>query len=433
MYHLSSLLMAHTVITLYSLVNNKTKNGSNVNRKVLVVEDSLTFRNYLEQLLTQVGYQVFTAKNIAEANAVLLDEPELLCCVLDYCLPDGQDGEVIELALTHKHKVIVLTALFNPELRENMLTKGVVDYLLKDSTASVSYILPLVQRLEKNQQHKCLVVDDSQMVRNHVVQLLEHQYISTAQAEHGSEALAQLESDPNITFVITDQDMPVKDGVSMIRDIRQTRNRNQLPILGLSATDDATLTAQFLKAGANDFLNKPFNPEEFYCRVHQILDMKEATNELYRMANQDALTGLWNRRYLFNQVCGGCSERNIAMLDIDHFKKVNDNYGHDGGDTALVTVAKILSLYFPNDIVARFGGEEFCIQACGEFNSFARRLDKLRQRIEKTSITHNNTTINLTISIGVATAQSSLDQQIKLADDRLYQAKEAGRNRVIFN
>ncbi|MBA5763325.1 diguanylate cyclase [Vibrio sp. 404] len=404
-----------------------------MNRKILVVEDSLTFRNYLEQLLTQVGYQVFAAKNIAEANAVLLNEPDLLCCVLDYCLPDGQDGEVIELALTHNHKVIVLTALFNPELRENMLAKGVVDYLLKDSTASVSYILPLVQRLEKNQQHKCLVVDDSQMVRNHVVQLLEHQYISTTQAEHGSEALAQLESDPNITFVITDHDMPEKDGVSMIRDIRQTRDRNQLPILGLSATDDATLTAQFLKAGANDFLNKPFNPEEFYCRVHQILDMKEATNELYRMANQDALTGLWNRRYLFNQACEGCSERNIAMLDIDHFKQVNDNYGHDGGDTALVTVAKILSLYFPNDIVARFGGEEFCIQACGEFESFTRRLDKLRQRIEKTTITHNHTAIKLTISIGVATVQSSLDQQIKLADDRLYQAKEAGRNRVIFN
>ena len=404
-----------------------------MNRKILVVEDSLTFRNYLEQLLSQVGYQVFCAKNIAEANAILLSEPDLLCCVLDYCLPDGQDGEVIELALTHQHKVIVLTALFNPELRENMLAKGVVDYLLKDSTASVSYILPLVQRLEKNQQHKCLVVDDSQTVRNHVVQLLEHQYISTAQAENGAEALVQLKSDTAITFVITDHDMPEKDGVSMIREIRQNCDRNRLPVLGLSATDDATLTAQFLKAGANDFLNKPFNPEEFYCRVHQILDMKEATNELYRMANQDALTGLWNRRYLFNQACSGCSVRNIAMLDIDYFKKVNDNYGHDGGDTALITIAKILSLYFPNDIVARFGGEEFCIQACGEFDDFANRLDKLRQRIEKTTITHNDTAFKITISIGAAPSDVSLEQQIKLADNRLYQAKEDGRNRVIFN
>lgn len=404
-----------------------------MNRKILVVEDSLTFRNYLEQLLSQAGYQVFCAKDIVEAKVVFSNEPDLLCCVLDYCLPDGQNGEVIELALTYQHKTIILTALFNPELREQMLAKGVVDYLLKDSTASVSYILPLIQRLEKNQHHKCLVVDDSQTVRNHVVQLLEHQYISTAQAENGVDALIQLQNDPTITFVITDHDMPEKDGVSMIRDIRQSWDRKRLAILGLSATDDPTVTAQFLKAGANDFLNKPFHPEEFYCRVHQILDMKEATNELYRMANQDSLTGLWNRRYLFNQACSGCQARNIAMLDIDHFKRVNDTYGHDGGDTALVTIAKILRLYFPEDIVARFGGEEFCIQACGAFTDFAARLDKLRQRIANTTITHNDTPINVTISIGVASAQSTLEQQIKLADDRLYQAKENGRNRVVFD
>ncbi|GAK85301.1 pole remodelling regulatory diguanylate cyclase [Vibrio ponticus] len=165
--------------------------------------------------------------------------------------------------------------------------------------------------------------------------------------------------------------------------------------------------------------------------MHQILDMKEATDELYRIANQDALTGLWNRRYLFNQSCGGCQERNIAMLDIDHFKQVNDTYGHDGGDSALVTVAKILQLYFPHDLVARFGGEEFCIQSCHPFEQFAEQLEKLRSRVENTTIYHDQVEFKLTISIGVATAQPTLDQQIKLADDRLYRAKENGRNIVI--
>lgn len=402
-----------------------------MNKKILVVEDSLTFRNYLEQLLTPAGYQVLCAENLAQAEAILAIEPEFLCCILDYCLPDAPDGEVIELALAYQHKVIVLTALINPELREKMLVKGVVDYLIKDSTASVAYLLPLVQRLEKNQHHRCLVVDDSQTVRNHVVQLLDRQYISSVQAENGEQALTALHQDPQITFVITDHDMPEKDGVTMVREIRQTWNKNQLAVLGLSASEDPTLTALFLKAGANDFLNKPFHPEEFYCRVHQILDMKETSNKLYRMANQDALTGLWNRRYLFNQACNGCQERNIAMLDIDHFKQVNDNYGHDGGDSALVTVAKILQLYFPQDIVARFGGEEFCIQTCSDFASFAEQLEKLRQRVEQTTIYHNDQEIKLTISIGVASAQTTLDEQIKLADDRLYHAKESGRNLVV--
>ncbi|ANS84624.1 Two-component response regulator ORR11 [Vibrio scophthalmi] len=402
-----------------------------MNKKILVVEDSLTFRNYLEQLLSQAGYHVFAAENIAQAKSILNAEKDILCAVLDYCLPDGEDGEVIELALTHQHKVIVLTALFNPELREHMLAKGVVDYLLKDSTASVSYILPLIQRLERNQQHKCLVVDDSATVRNHVVQLLEHQYISTRQAENGVEAIKALQNDAEITFVISDHDMPEKDGITMIREIRQQSDRTRLPILGLSGSEDPTLTAQFLKAGANDFLNKPFNPEEFYCRVHQILNMQEATQELYRMANQDALTGLWNRRYLFNQACNGCEARNIAMLDIDFFKAVNDTYGHDGGDAVLVTVAKILQLYFPDDVIARFGGEEFCIQACGSFDHFTSRLEKLRQRIANTSIPYQDTSITVTISIGVATMQESLDAQIKLADDRLYAAKDQGRNLVI--
>ncbi|GAK85302.1 pole remodelling regulatory diguanylate cyclase [Vibrio ponticus] len=228
-----------------------------MNNKVLVVEDSLTFRNYLQQLLSQAGYHVLCAENIVEAKGILAQEREFLCCVIDYCLPDGPDGEAIELALAYQHRVIVLTALFNPDLRERMLARGVVDYLLKDSTASVAYLLPLVQRLEKNQQHKCLVVDDSATVRNYIVQLLEHQYITAVQAENGEQALTILETDPSITFVITDHDMPEKDGVSMIRQVRLTRDKKHLAILGLSGSEDATLTAQFLKAGANDFLNKP--------------------------------------------------------------------------------------------------------------------------------------------------------------------------------
>ncbi|KIF48902.1 diguanylate cyclase [Vibrio owensii 47666-1] len=403
-----------------------------MSNKILVVEDSRAFRNYLVQILTQAGYEVLAAESYADAQSILAAKPEVLCAVLDYCLPDAQEGEIIDLSLAHQQKVIVLTAMFQDDVREKMLAKGVLDYILKDSMASVSYLLPLIKRLTNNQRHKCLVVDDSMTVRRHVVQLLEHQYIQTLQAENGQQAIELIEQNPDITLVLTDHDMPVKDGITMIRELRQKLDKNQLAILGISGSDDHTMTARFLKAGANDFLYKPFNQEEFFCRVHQILDMKEATTELFRMANQDALTGLWNRRFLFGQACDGCEKRNIAMLDIDFFKKVNDNYGHDGGDAALVMVANILKIYFPEDVIARFGGEEFCIQACGSYDDFVTRLEQMRLRVEKTPIPYQEEDIQVTISVGVSNIQGNLDQQIKVADDRLYQAKESGRNQTVY-
>ncbi|CAH1535346.1 Pole remodelling regulatory diguanylate cyclase [Vibrio rotiferianus] len=403
-----------------------------MSKRILVVEDSRAYRNYLQQILTKAGYEVLAAESYDEAKSTLASQPELLCAVLDYCLPDAQDGEIIDLLLSHNQKVIVLTAMFQEDIREQMLAKGVLDYILKDSMASVSYLLPLIKRLTNNQQHKCLVVDDSMTVRHHVVQLLEHQYIQTLQAENGQQAIELIEQNPDITFILTDHDMPIKDGITMIRELRQNFDKNQLAILGISGSDDHTMTARFLKAGANDFLYKPFNQEEFFCRVHQILDMKEATTELFRMANQDALTGLWNRRFLFGQACDGCEKRNIAMLDIDFFKKVNDNYGHDGGDAALVMVANILKIYFPDDVIARFGGEEFCIQACGSYEDFVTRMEQMRQRVEKTPIPYQDKNIQVTISVGVASVEGDLDQQIKVADDRLYQAKGNGRNQTIY-
>ncbi|MHA2771799.1 diguanylate cyclase [Vibrio harveyi] len=402
-----------------------------MSNKILVVEDSRAFNNYLQQILNQAGYEVLAAESYAEAQSILTSQPELLCAVLDYCLPDAQDGEIIDLVLSHQQKVIVLTAMLQDDAREKMLAKGVLDYILKDSMASVSYLLPLIKRLTNNQQHKCLVVDDSMTVRRHVVQLLEHQYIQTLQAENGQQAIEVIEQNPDITLVLTDHDMPIKDGITMIRELRQKLDKNQLAILGISGSDDHSMTARFLKAGANDFLYKPFNQEEFFCRVHQILDMKEATTDLFRMANQDSLTGLWNRRFLFGQTCDNDEQRNIAMLDIDFFKKVNDNYGHDGGDAALVMVANILKIYFPDDVIARFGGEEFCIQAYGSYDDFVTRLEQMRQRVEKTLIPYQDDQIQVTISVGVSNIKGNLDQQIKVADDRLYQAKGNGRNQTV--
>lgn len=375
--------------------------------------------------------EVVSTESLEEAKAILENDTDFLCAVLDFCLPDGPDGEVIDLALSYDMKVIVVTGKFDEQLRDAMLAKGVIDYILKDSFASISYLLPLLTRLNRNKCHKALVVDDSLTVRRHLVQLLDHHYIRSVQAEDGLEALEILKADPEITLIITDNTMPEKDGISMTREIRLTYDRSQLAILGISTAESKTVTAQFLKAGANDYLKKPFNQEEFYCRIQNLLNMKDISDDMFKMANQDALTGLWNRRYLFSNADNNKAQRNVAMLDIDFFKRVNDNYGHEGGDQALVTISHIIAIYFKEDLVARFGGEEFCIISYGDYDAFVQRLDSMRQRIEKTAIPYNGEEIKLTMSIGVTRAKRDIDTMIRIADERLYTAKETGRNRVI--
>lgn len=405
--------------------------------RVLVVEDSQTFRHFLEQQLEQAGFQVVFAETLQAAAAITSTDTHFLCAVLDYCLPDGQDGEVIDLILGRQIKSVVLTAQFSQSIREKVLAKGVLDYLLKNSAESVSYLIPLLQRLQANHQHKVLVVDDSKVVRHHLINLLERQNLTVIQASNGNEGLLQLERHPDISMIITDNDMPEKDGITFTYEVRQTYSRNQIAILGLSASSDRSMTAQFLKAGANDFLYKPFNQEEFNCRLHHILNMKDTSDKLYRMANQDALTGLWNRRYFFSQqekIISGAT--NIAMMDVDFFKKVNDRYGHDGGDTVLVQLSHLLQQHFDDAIVARFGGEEFCIQYQGEFTVFCQRLDRMRLAIEQQPIVFNGQTIWITMSIGAVTGTAPLtgnkvDALLSIADQRLYHAKQQGRNRLI--
>ncbi|MDN3681378.1 diguanylate cyclase [Vibrio tapetis subsp. quintayensis] len=402
--------------------------------RILVVEDSRAFRNYLESQLTSIGFDVVLAASCSDAKIILDNDTNFMCAVLDYCLPDGEDGEIIDLVLSYKLRVIILTAMFSDAVRERVIAKGVLDYITKDSTASVSYLRPLLKRLLANHSHKALVVDDSAMVRNHVTYLLEHQFIETIQAKDGELGLQALKDNPDITLVITDHDMPNKDGITLTREIRHDFDRNHVAILGLSANSDRTLTARFLKAGANDFLYKPFNQEEFYCRVQHILDMKDVTDELYRMANQDSLTGLWNRRYLFEE-CSRIRDgnRNVAMIDIDFFKKVNDNYGHECGDLVLAKVAKLLQKNFKDDMAIRFGGEEFCVVSRSSYIDFITRLENTRKDIEQYEMSFDGQDIRVTVSIGVTSGASEVDlnEHLREADELLYKAKDDGRNRLI--
>ncbi len=404
-----------------------------MSNKILVVEDSRTIRRMLTSQLARAGYEAVVAESVGGTIPLLESDEEFLCSILDYCLPDGQDGEVIDLVLSHDVKTIVLTAHMDEKIRQRVLDKGVIDYIPKDSPASVAYIPQLLKRLHANKQHTILVVDDSATIRNHLSTLLEREYLTVVTANDGIEGIKQLVAHPEISLIVTDHDMPNMDGLTMIREIRKSHDRNQLAILGVSGNNDPGLTARFLKSGANDYVRKPFNQEEFYCRIHHMLNMKDSSDKLYILAHQDSLTGLWNRRHFFDSASHVSVKKphTYAMLDIDFFKQVNDTYGHDAGDKVLKETAQLINSFFPNDLVARMGGEEFVIQSTMKPTDFHAQLDQLRSELADYTVSINGDLISVTISIGMTSGADKLDVMLKNADKSLYAAKNSGRNQIV--
>ncbi len=403
--------------------------------QILVVEDSRPFKRALEVELRKSGYTPVFAESILEAANLLDANPDThyLCAVLDYCLPDGQDGEIIDLCLSMDIKVIVLTSLMDDLTREKVLAKPVIDYIPKDNPSCISALIPVLNRLQKNVNHKALVVDDSATIRRYLRSLLERQDLRVKEASNGNEALSAIQNDPEISLIITDYEMPERDGISLVRELRKTHTFSQLAIIGLSGSNENALTARFLKAGANDFLTKPFNQEEFYCRIHSTLNILDSERNLYRMANQDYLTQCWNRRYFFEQniVKQQINPINVSILDVDHFKHINDTYGHHVGDMVLINLANHLHDKFDDILVARFGGEEFCIVSDEPSDVFLTRLMAFKDTIEYQNLVILNNEIRYTVSIGAVNAIGNIHELLSIADENLYKAKTSGRNAII--
>lgn len=411
--------------------------------KILVVDDSRSIRTLVSRKLEQeLQMVVNTAEDLRGAQALLEDHAEdYLMAVVDLNLPDAPDGEVVDYVSSKGVSSVVLTSTFDENIRKKLYSKHIIDYLLKEGGHDLDIIVNTVVRLQNNEGIKVLVVDDSRFSRNYITKLLHRQHFQVLEADNGMAALEVLEKHPDIRLVLTDYNMPVMDGFEFTAQLRQKYGKDSLAIIGISAAEDDYFTAKFIKLGANDFLKKPFGTEEFYCRLAQNLDLLDMIQKIKDASHTDFLTKLFNRRYFFDS--GALIYRRalkedqplaIAMLDIDHFKAINDTYGHDGGDVALVKVSKLLKdSVRPSDIVARFGGEEFCLILDGiEPEEAFQKLERIRKDVEAYVFVFENISFHCTFSVGLCCEKgSSLEDMIKVADSRLYTAKKTGRNRTI--
>lgn len=299
-----------------------------------------------------------------------------------------------------------------------------------------------------------LLVEDSQTTT-----ALLSKYLSTGyqllHASDGEEAWEMLQKNPAIELVITDIVMPRLTGHQLLVKIRTHPDGtyNNLPVIVMTTADDNVDRNLAFSNGANDFITKPIDETELRARVHihyklarTIRELEESRQALAEQATTDPLTKLKNRRAFFENGAQNwaMSKRNktdlsIIVADLDHFKNVNDSFGHHTGDEALIHVAKILArMTRIEDTVARIGGEEFAV-LLPDTNRLGSAVlaERIRIAVATERLVVDDKLVSLTISMGLASYAidnaESLEHILSIADRRLYLAKEKGRNRICVN
>ncbi|MBF0145376.1 MAG: response regulator [Magnetococcales bacterium] len=254
---------------------------------LLVVEDSRSFASLLlGTIRQQLSHPVTLAKSYDEAvHAVQSAKTPFLLAILDLYIPGAPNGEIVDLILKQGIPAVVLTGMYKKDLQDRILAKGILDYFVKDNIGVIDSVIHFIRRFHKNKRIRVLAVDDSRSVRVLLANFLKRYGFVVLQAEDGQKALEILEKE-QVHLVITDYQMPRLDGIQLLKKVRAFHSRDELAVIGLSSISDGDLSVQFIKAGANDFLVKPFENEELLCRVTQNIEIIERHHELEKMVKR---------------------------------------------------------------------------------------------------------------------------------------------------
>jgi two-component system cell cycle response regulator len=451
--------------------------------RILVVDDTPLNLKLLQAKLTHDYYVVITAENGEEAlKKVETEKPDLI--LLDIMMP-GMDGfevctKLKEDEATASIPVIMVTALSDVADRVHGLEVGADDFLTKPIND-----IALMARIRSLLRLK-VIADEWQLREKTTLQFASGAKVETRILDNinGSRVLL-IEEDPiDEQFIRTtlvklaasvDVSRSVEDGASMARtgyydvvmaslnlknedslqictQLRTNAATRQLPILLLANENDINRVAKGLDIGANDYLMRPLDEHELVARTRTQLKRKRNYDYLRKnlenslaLALVDPLTGIFNRRYLEAHVPRMLSRSDIVikplsvlLIDIDHFKNVNDTYGHMIGDAVLRGVVdRITASIRPSDFIARLGGEEFVVVMPETPITSAHMIaDRLRNKIADSTISvESGKLISITVSIGCACMNLHenvlFDELLKQADKALYQAKNGGRNTVV--
>jgi two-component system, cell cycle response regulator len=298
---------------------------------------------------------------------------------------------------------------------------------------------------------RVLIVEDDPVHRRMLEILIGRLGYEALTSSNGREAIERLQSDP-AQLVVADWMMPELDGLLLCREIRHRFQERYVYFILVTSRDQRDDLIAAFEAGVDDYLVKPVHQAELSVRIRaakRILDLQEqlleAQERLRYQAMHDALTGIWNRGAALDALARELERTGregsalaVAMIDLDHFKRINDTHGHPVGDEVLREVAgRIRAAVRTYDSVGRYGGEEFLVIAPGIEEPQAVELaERIRRQIETAPIVTAGPTLRVTLSVGVVVQSSHqrapLESVLSAADQALYKAKRSGRNRSVL-
>ncbi|WP_432734450.1 GGDEF domain-containing response regulator [Maridesulfovibrio sp. FT414] len=322
-----------------------------VKNTVLIVENSNTQARILTEHIESVTpFDSIVVSSMDELESRLADNGhDVFIAVLNLNIKGAPDGEAVDYVLARKIPCIVLTSTFDEVIRNRFIEKNVLDYFNKARREDLEEMVDLIRRIHSNHEIKVVVAEDNSTARKIMRNLLERLNFTVLTAEDGAEALEIIRSTPDIKMLLTDYEMPNLDGFELVSEVRKMYSRDQLAILGVSAHDSGAITAKFLKRGANDFLKKPFEVEEFSWRVTNNLNELERIRSIKDAYSRDPLTGfsilsafIENGRELFHAMQKEGRTPVLAAFNVDNLLEINAAYGWDAGSAAIKKAASLL-------------------------------------------------------------------------------------------
>jgi two-component system cell cycle response regulator len=448
--------------------------------RVLIVDDNPANRKLLEVRLINEYFEVLSASNGADAIAMC---EKAMCDIvlLDVMMPEMDGFEVSRRLKSHLATahlpIVMVTALDQPADRVRGLEAGADDFITKpidemqliarvrslarlkasidelrnraNTTVALGMIAPFATpSAEDGRRGRLLIVDDRKNSAERLsVALATHHAVAIE--TNAQEAMFKAAED-HVDVLIISLGLASFDALRLCSQIRALERTRNLPILLVADVEDRARVVRGLELGINDWLSRPVDRNELLARVRTQLRQKRYADSLREKVQQsielalfDPLTGLNNRRFLENHLSTMIenarmrrSPLTLMILDIDHFKRVNDTYGHDCGDEVLKGFAdRLRGIIRGGDLLCRLGGEEFVIVMPGvNVQAAARIAERARQAIEQEAFAmrQSGLTIAITTSIGLAERRDDTNphELYRRADQALYRSKSEGRNRV---
>ncbi len=426
-----------------SHVTKKITASAPDNRLIFVVDDDADIAAVIALQLANFGYEARTFDDVKKIPAAF-EESTPAAVLMDIMYPDDKLSGMRIMEMTQKLcekpvPVIFMSDRDDTQLRLGAIRAGGRAYFTKPLNVSVLMdTLDMIVMPSASEPYRVLIVEDSILLAEHYSLILQKAGMKTTVITEPMKALdALIEFKPEL--ILMDIYMPVCNGMELAAIIRQQEAYVNIPIVFLSSETRMDKQLAAMRLGGDDFLTKPIEPEYL---ISSVIARAQRHRSLRSLMVRDSLTGLLNHTTLLEQLDTEISraERKIsplifAMLDIDHFKFVNDTYGHPTGDRVLKSLSAMLKKRLrKTDIIGRYGGEEFALILPETKKDQAFKiLNELREGFSSVRHFHEDTEFTVTFSGGMAVFPDFFEAQklVDAADKALYEAKQGGRNQVV--